>query len=384
VDPIAANLDDRLDAYAFDLPPSHIATTPLPKRSSSRLLVLPRDEGAPLHRRFQDVIELLTSDDLLVVNDTTVIPARLYGEKAATGGAVEVLLVRPEPDGTWIVLLSSSKKPKVGARILFGMNGGARGGAQGSTPLEPFFGTVLGRIDDEPGAWRMGFEGDVARFAQAAGHVPLPPYIEGARDASEQHPEDRERYQTVYADPTKPGSSAAPTAGLHFDPELLAALQENGVSLARVTLHVGPGTFLPVRDPDLSTHKMHAEPWELPQATADAIARTRARGGRVIAVGTTSCRVLESAAASPQGLVAGSGLTRIFIRPGHRFRAVDALITNFHLPESTLLVLVSAMVGRQRILAAYEEAIREGYRFYSYGDACFLEVSSTARATISP
>ncbi len=358
--------DDRLSSYAFELPPELIAERPLEDRASSRLLHLQKGGGPPLHRRFRELPSLLNEGDALVVNDTRVFPARLFGEKAESGGRVEVLLSRAEDDGTWIALVSASKKPKPGGRIVFG---GTAGGFS-----EPFFATVLDRVEDEPGAYRLRFEGDALRYAELCGHVPLPPYLQREDDD-----DDRERYQTVYADPAQRGAVAAPTAGFHFDDAILAALQEKGVRLVKVTLHVGPGTFLPVRSDDVTEHRMHPEPWQMTRAAADTLNEVRATGGRIVAVGTTAVRTLESAYDDDAGeLRGGSGLTRLFIRPGYRFRAVDALVTNFHLPESTLLMLVAAVVGRERILAAYAEAIRERYRFYSYGDSSFLELDEGA------
>lgn len=363
--------DERLlSAYRYELPDELIARRPLERRSGSRLLVLPRGAPAPEHRRFAELPSLLSPGDALVVNDTSVIPARLFGEKAETGGRVEVLLSRPEPDGTWVALVSASKKPKPGGRLVFG--------AHSAGFNDTFFATVLERLEDEPGAFRLRFEGDVVAYAQACGHVPLPPYLARDDDAR-----DREQYQTVYADPRNAGAAAAPTAGLHFDADMLAALEDRGVEIVRVTLHVGPGTFLPVRTDNVEEHRMHAEPWRVSEAAAQRLNAARARGGRIIAVGTTSVRTLEASldgGAPDAPFSPGSGLTRLFIRPGYRFRAIDALITNFHLPESTLLMLVSAVAGRERVLAAYEEAVRERYRFFSYGDACFFEVVDEAKA----
>jgi S-adenosylmethionine:tRNA ribosyltransferase-isomerase len=238
--------------------------------------------------------------------------------------------------------------------------------------MDALFAIVVGPVDDEPGAWRVRFEGDALRFAHSFGEVPLPPYLERKPDD-----DDRDRYQTVYRDEQKAGSVAAPTAGLHFDDATMAALARKGVQLAKVTLHVGPGTFLPVHAENLSAHKMHPEPWWLSSSTADMLNTARAAGRRIVAVGTTSARVLESArqVLLPDApFVGGSGLTRIFLKPGHVVTGFDALITNFHLPESTLIVLVGALVGRRRVLHAYDEAVRHGYRFYSYGDACFVDV----------
>ncbi len=361
------DLDD-LATYSFELPGDRIAQRPLGTRSDARLLVVPRD-GPLEHRGVRDLVALVRPGDVLVVNDTTVIPARLYGEKAGTGGRVEVLLVRPAGDdvrpdagrasSTWVCLVNASKKPKEGTRLVFG-TGSAHA-------IDGFFATVEGAVDDEPGAFMVRFDGDPVVFARAYGHVPLPPYIARGDDD-----DDVSRYQTVFHDDEKPGSCAAPTAGLHFDDALIAALRDKGAAFAKVTLHVGPGTFLPVRGDRLDEHVMHPEPWFVDDDAAAAIAKARAQGGRVVAVGTTTLRCLESAA--KDGAVrAGAGLTRLFIKPGHRFQAVDALVTNFHLPRSTLFVLVCAFAGRARMSAAYAEAVREGYRFYSYGDACFLE-----------
>jgi S-adenosylmethionine:tRNA ribosyltransferase-isomerase len=377
-DETAQGPDDRLSSWSFALPPDLIARHPLAERAASRLLHLPASGGL-VHRQFRDIVEFLQAGDVLVVNDTTVVPARLHGEKAGTGGRVEVLLVRRDGDAPttttttmlhsdpWVVLLNASKKPKPGSRLVFPTQPGS---------VDALFAVVAGPIDDEPGAWRVRFEGDALRFAQSFGEVPLPPYLDRSPDD-----DDRDRYQTVYADRAKEGSVAAPTAGLHFDEAILAALRHKGVHIAPVTLHVGPGTFLPVHSDRLSAHRMHPEPWWMSSATAATLNHARASGRRIVAVGTTSARVLESAR---QGLlpdapfVAGSGLTRIFLRPGHVFSGFDALVTNFHLPESTLIVLVGALVGRRRILAAYAEAVRERYRFYSYGDACLIEVARDA------
>jgi S-adenosylmethionine:tRNA ribosyltransferase-isomerase len=388
-EPDTSDDDDLLSAWSFDLPPDRIARHPLPERSASRLLHLPATgphAGGLVHRQFRDVVDLLDAGDVLVVNDTTVVPARLSGEKAGTGGKVEVLLVRRDDDvdgegdaaavagrpreHRWIVLLNASKKPKPGARLVFPTHPGS---------VDALLATVVGPVDDEPGAWRLRFEGDALRFAHSFGEVPLPPYMERKPDAA-----DRERYQTVYRDAQKAGSVAAPTAGLHFDDALLAALRDKGVGLAKVTLHVGPGTFLPVHAARLSEHRMHPEPWWLSATMATQLNAARAAGRRIVAVGTTAARVLESARqglAADAPFVGGSGLTRIFLRPGHVVTGFDALITNFHLPESTLIVLVGALVGRRRVLDAYAAAVQQGYRFYSYGDACFVEVARRAPPT---
>ncbi len=354
--------EDLLSSWSFDLPADRIATHPLAVRSASRLLHLD-DRGVVHHRTFADLIEtLLRPGDVLVVNDTSVIPARLRGEKAGSGGKVEVLLVRPTGDGVWIALLNASKKPRPGGRLVF---------AGGVHQTDTLLATVVGPVDDEPGAFRIRFDGDALAFARVHGEMPLPPYLQRAPEGN-----DATRYQTVFRDEDKAGSVAAPTAGLHFDDEALRRLEARGIVRVPVTLHVGPGTFLPVRASRLSEHVMHPEAWWLPTATATALNLARAEGRRIVAVGTTAARVLEG---SRQGLppgapfAAGSGLTRLFIKPGVVVSGFDALVTNFHLPESTLLVLVGTLVGRQRILDAYAVAVEGGYRFYSYGDATFVE-----------
>jgi S-adenosylmethionine:tRNA ribosyltransferase-isomerase len=348
--------EDLLSTYTFDLPPERIAQRPLARRSDARLLDI--HTNGVTHRHVRDLPSLLEEGDVLVVNDTSVIPARLYGEKAGTGGRVEVLLIRPDGE-SWLCLINASKKPKPGTRVVFGTG-------QAHT-LDAFFATVEGAVEEEPGAFRVRFQGDPVAFARMWGHVPLPPYI-----GREDDEEDVARYQTLFADPHKGGSSAAPTAGLHFDDELRSALLERGVRIVPVTLHVGPGTFLPVRGDRLDEHVMHPEPWWVPDDTAAAIARARDANKRVIAVGTTSLRALESSI-DDQGVVrAGHGLTRLFIRPPMKVRSIDALLTNFHLPGSTLFVLVCAIAGIDRMKEAYAEAIREGYRFYSYGDATLI------------
>lgn len=368
-------LDHLLSSYRYDLPDELIARRPLERRRDSRLLVLRKDAARAAHRRFSDVLSLLQPGDVLVLNDTMVIPARLFAHKAETGGKVEILLSRPETDGRWIALLGSSKRPKPGTRLELA--------AQASTD-DPtaedasLVATVVGPVHDEPGAWLIEFAGDVIAWANRFGHLPLPPYLERSDDEA-----DRERYQTVYANPEHAGAVAAPTAGLHFDAPMLRAIEERGVKLARVTLHVGPGTFLPVRENDVRTHQMHAEPWSISEQNAAILNEARAGGGRIVAVGTTSLRTLEAALSdkSPGApFAAEAGLTRLFVRPGHAFRAVDALITNFHLPESTLLMLVAAICGRERILQAYRDAVAEKYRFFSYGDSSFLEVRDEAKA----
>jgi S-adenosylmethionine:tRNA ribosyltransferase-isomerase len=341
--------------FHFDLPDELIARHPAPERSASRLLHLDGGTGAVADRRFRDLPQLLRNGDLLVFNDTRVVPARLFGHKRDSGGKVEVMLERMLGGGRAIVQLRASKPARAGTVIDFA----------GGCSLR-----VAGREDD---FWRVEFDADAHEVFERHGETPLPPYLGRAEE-----PADRERYQTVYA--RAPGAVAAPTAGLHFDDSLLEGCRGAGAEFAYVTLHVGAGTFLPVRVDDLAQHRMHAEVYELPQATVDAVRATRARRGRVIAVGTTAVRSLESAAAATGELQATSAETRLFITPGSRFRVVDALVTNFHLPESTLLMLVSAFATREYLLAAYAHAVAQRYRFFSYGDAMFVEPSPDALA----
>ncbi len=333
-----------LDDFDFDLPPDLIAQAPLPDRAASRLLQV---AGDGLHdRHFRDFPELLQPGDLLVVNDTRVLHARLFGRKAS-GGQIEVLVERVTSDCEVLAQVRASKSPKPGSVLEL----------EDSLQVE-----VLGR-DGE--FYRLRFSGPAVELLERHGRLPLPPYIERAAGAA-----DEARYQTVFA--REKGSVAAPTAGLHFDQALFARLAERGIERAEVTLHVGAGTFQPVRVHDIREHRMHSELYSIPAATADAIARTRARGGRVVAVGTTSLRALESAAGHDGLPQVGAGETAIFITPGYRFKVVDALVTNFHLPKSSLLMLVSAFAGVERIRAAYAHAIAQRYRFFSYGDAMLL------------
>ncbi len=334
----------RLSDFDFELPPELIAQHPGTRRADSRLLHVTRDSLADL--RFPDLPTLLAADDLLVFNDTRVIRARLHGAKDS-GGRVEALVERVLGAHEALVQLRASKPPRPGARLHWRTSGA----------------TVLAR---EGEFWRLRFDDDVHACLQREGALPLPPYIERAPEAA-----DEERYQTVYA--REPGSVAAPTAGLHFDEAMLQQLRERGVRTAFVTLHVGAGTFQPVRVDDLSQHRMHAERFHVPGATARAIDDARARGSRIVAVGTTSLRTLESAADAQGRVAMGSGETRLFVTPGYRFRVVDRLLTNFHLPRSTLLMLVSAFAGVERIRSAYAHAIEQRYRFFSYGDAMLLE-----------
>lgn len=335
--------------FSFELPEQLIARFPKAERSSSRLLTMERANGQLQHKVFKDIAALLKPGDLLVFNNTKVIPARLYGQKAS-GGKVEVLVERMLDDRRFLAHVRASKAPKPGTELV--LEGDAR--VLMRQRHDELF--ELEVMDDEP----------VLQMLERLGHMPLPPYID--RPDTE---EDKARYQTVYNE--KPGAVAAPTAGLHFDQPLLDALKAKGVEFAYVTLHVGAGTFQPVRVDNVLEHKMHAEYIEVPQQVVDAVAECKARGGRVVAVGTTSVRSLESAAQQGGGkLIAYNGDTQIFIYPGYQFAVIDALITNFHLPESTLIMLVSAFSSRENVMNAYETAIAEQYRFYSYGDAMFI------------
>jgi S-adenosylmethionine:tRNA ribosyltransferase-isomerase len=340
----------RLSDFDFELPAELIAQTPLPERSSSRLLVVRRDSGAIEHVRFGDLSEWLADGDLLVRNETRVIPARLRGRKAS-GGQIELLLVERLADTgqIWRCLARSAKPARPGSRLFFP-------------------GEIAGVVQEDLGdGWRtVCFEcpGDLLAHLETAGEMPLPPYIQRVPAAA-----DRERYQTVYA--REPGAVAAPTAGLHFTEASFAALAARGVEIAGLTLHVGPGTFQPVRVDRLDEHRMHGERFDIPVATAAAVNRAHAAGRRVVALGTTSTRALESAVDEAGQVRCGGAETSLFIQPGYRFRVTDALITNFHLPKSTLLILVAAFAGRDLILEAYRQAVVERYRFFSYGD-CML------------
>ena len=336
--------------FYYDLPQELIAQDPLEDRSSSRLLVLDRETGEMEHRVFRDITEYLRPGDCLVVNNTKVIPARLLGVKQDTGAGIEILLLKRKADNVWETLVKPGKKARPGARIVFG-DGILKG-------------EVLEVVDEGNRLIRFEYEGIFEEILDRLGQMPLPPYITHQL-------KDKNRYQTVYAE--HDGSATAPTAGLHFTPELLEEIQAKGVRLAHVTLHVGLGTFRPVKVEDVSQHHMHSEYYVVEEEQARLINDTRAAGGRVICVGTTSCRTLESAADEDGILRAGSGWTDIFIYPGYRFKIMDALITNFHLPESTLLMLVSAFADKEKIMKAYEEAVRQRYRFFSFGDAMFIK-----------
>ncbi|MBP7146150.1 MAG: tRNA preQ1(34) S-adenosylmethionine ribosyltransferase-isomerase QueA [Acidobacteria bacterium] len=342
--------------FDYELPAASIAQEPATPRDAARLLVLDRAAGGPRHARVRDLPELLRAGDLLVLNDTRVVPARLFARKP-TGGAVELLLLErldtSAPGETWLALVGASRAPR--PHVALELPDGYR-----AELLEP--------TDDE-GRARVAVAGPgpVAELLERRGLPPLPPYIRRA-PGDPRLAADRERYQTVYA--REPGAVAAPTAGLHFTPELLDRLAARGVERAALTLHVGEGTFRPVRAPDTADVRLHEESFTVPEATAAAIAAARGRGGRVVAVGTTVARALESRPDGPRGApLPGAGRTSLFIAPGFAFRHVDALLTNFHLPRSTLLMLVAAFAGRERVLAAYREAVAAGYRFYSYGDA---------------
>ena len=334
--------------FAYDLPQELIAQTPLEQRDASRLMCLDKTTGEISHRVFRDLPDLLREGDCLVMNDSRVIPARLFGTRP-TGGSVEVVLLRDLGGGEWECLTRPGRKTPPGTEISFG--GGAlsavvaRAGTDGNKVL------------------RFRYEGLFLEILDRLGQMPLPPYIK-------EKLEDPERYQTVYA--RDPGSAAAPTAGLHFTHELLREIENRGVKTCRVTLHVGLGTFRPVKEENIEDHPMHSEFCVVPEETAETVNRTRSEGGRVVAVGTTTCRTLESFADSGGILRPGSGWTDIFIYPGYRFKLVDALITNFHLPESTLIMLVSALAGRENILNAYRRAVELRYRFFSFGDAMFI------------
>ena len=335
--------------FYYDLPQELIAQTPVEPRDTSRLMVCHRDTGVREHKIFRDVIDYLNPGDVLVINQTRVIPARLYGVKEGTGGAIEFLLLRRLNLTDWEVILKPGKKAKPGARFVFG---------EGELVAE-----VLSMAEDGGRTVRFEYEGVFEDVLDRLGQMPLPPYIH-------EKLEDRTRYQTVYA--KVDGSAAAPTAGLHFTPELLERVKEKGIEVVPVLLHVGLGTFRPVKEEDLSNHHMHSEYYEVTPEQAERINAARARGGRIVCVGTTSVRTLETVATEDGIVHPGSGFTQIFITPGVKIKAVDALITNFHLPQSTLLMLISALMGRENALAAYETAVEERYRFFSFGDAMMI------------
>ena len=338
-----------LKDFNHDLPEELIAQDPLEDRSSSRLMVLHKDTGRIEHKIFRDIIDYLNPGDCLVINDTKVIPARLMGIKEDTGAAIEVLLLKRNADDVWECLVKPGKKARTGARIVFGEG--------------LLVGEIVDVIEDGNRMIKFHYEGIFEEILDKLGQMPLPPYITHKL-------QDKNRYQTVYA--RNEGSAAAPTAGLHFTKELLEKIKEKGVNVVSITLHVGLGTFRPVKVDKIEEHHMHTETFNISKEAADTINRARAAGGRVIAVGTTSCRTLESAATDDGTIPARSGDTDIFIYPGYKFKAIDCLITNFHLPESTLIMLVSALAGRDNIMNAYETAVKERYRFFSFGDAMFI------------
>lgn len=335
--------------FYYDLPEELIAQDPLENRSDSRLMVLDKETGAVSHHVFREIVDYLNPGDCLVINDTKVIPARLIGEREGTGAKIEVLLLKRKTGDVWETLVKPGRKAKPGTRIQFG------GGL--------LVGEVMDIVDEGNRLIRFEFEGIFEEILDQLGQMPLPPYITHQL-------KDKDRYNTVYA--THSGSAAAPTAGLHFTPELLKIIEEKGIDIARVTLHVGLGTFRPVKVDDVENHHMHSEFYMIDEEAAEKINRAKENGKRVICVGTTSCRTIESAADENGRLKSCSGWTEIFIYPGYQFKILDCLITNFHLPESTLIMLVSALAGKEHVLAAYEEAVKERYRFFSFGDAMFI------------
>lgn len=336
--------------FYFDLPKELIAQDPLEDRSASRLLVLNKETGEMEHRIFKDIVEYVNPGDCLVINDTKVIPARLFGSKVGTDAKIEILLLKRREKDIWETLVKPGKKARPGTKISFGEG--------------LLMGEVLEVADEGNRLIQFTYDGIFEEILDQLGQMPLPPYITHQL-------KDKNRYQTVYA--KHDGSAAAPTAGLHFTPELLEQIKEKGVRIAHVTLHVGLGTFRPVKVEDVTAHHMHSEFYVVEEDQAELINRTKAEGGKVVCVGTTSCRTIESAADEQGVLHAGSGWTDIFIYPGYRFKILDRLITNFHLPESTLLMLVSALAGKEHIEAAYEEAVKERYRFFSFGDAMLIQ-----------
>lgn len=339
----------RTSDFYYDLPQELIAQTPLKQRDESRLMVLDKNSGNIEHKHFYDIINMLNEGDALILNDTRVLPARLYGVKEETGGAIEFLLLNKHSLDTWEVILKPGRRAKPGARFVFG---------NGELKAE-----VLDVINEGNRLVKFEYEGVFEEVLDRLGEMPLPPYIT-------EKLEDKNRYQTVYA--KHDGSAAAPTAGLHFTPELIEKIKDKGVNIGYVTLHVGLGTFRPVKADEITEHKMHSEFYILPEETAELINKTKASGKRVVSVGTTATRTLETAGMNGMPLKASSGWTDIFIYPGKSFNVIDALITNFHLPESTLIMLVSALAGRENVLNAYNTAVEERYRFFSFGDAMFI------------
>lgn len=335
--------------FYYDLPQELIAQTPVEPRNSSRLMILHKDSGELEHRIFKDLPEYLRPGDCLILNDTRVIPARIYGVKEETGAVVEFLLLTQKENNVWECLCKPGKRAKVGTRFNFGEG--------------ELYGTVIEIQEDGNRLVQFDCQGNIYAVLDQIGQMPLPPYIK-------EKLQDKERYQTVYS--RELGSAAAPTAGLHFTPQMLKDIQAMGVNIGYVTLHVGLGTFRPVKVEDVTKHKMHTEHYHMPAETAELINRTKANGGRVIAVGTTSCRTIESVATKNGCICEDDDNTSIFIYPGYEFKCMDALITNFHLPESTLIMLVSAFAGFDHIMHAYNTAVAEKYRFFSFGDAMFI------------
>ena len=335
--------------FYYDLPQELIAQDPLEDRSASRLMVLDKNTGKIQHHIFKEIVNYLNPGDCLVINDTKVIPARLYGAKVGTDAKIEVLLLKRKENNIWETLVKPGKKAKIGTKISFGEG--------------LLIGEVVDIVEEGNRLIQFTYEGIFEEILDKLGQMPLPPYITHQL-------KDKNRYQTVYA--KHDGSAAAPTAGLHFTPELLEEIRAKGVNIAHVTLHVGLGTFRPVKVEDVTQHHMHSEFYVVEEDQAALINETKKKGGKIISVGTTSLRTLESASTEDGILKAGSGWTDIFIYPGYRFKIVDRLITNFHLPESTLIMLVSALAGKEHIMAAYEEAVKDKYRFFSFGDAMFI------------
>ena len=335
--------------FYYDLPQELIAQTPLEQRDTSRLMTVDRKSGEVEHHHFYELLDDLNPGDCLILNNSRVLPARLLGQRLPGGGACEVLLLIDRGEKTWECLVRPGRKMRTGAKLSFG---------DGALTAE-----VVGEVEGGNRLVRFEYEGIFLEVLEQLGKMPLPPYIKAEL-------QDRERYQTVYSKVV--GSAAAPTAGLHFTPELLEKIAAKGVGIGYVTLHVGLGTFRPVKEDEITDHEMHSEYCTIPQETADLINRTKANGGRVICVGTTSCRTIESWANEDGTMEAKAGWTNIYIYPGYRFKVMDGLVTNFHLPESTLIMLVSAFAGREHVLAAYKEAVKERYRFFSFGDAMFL------------
>ena len=339
----------KVTDFDYELPEELIAQDPLEKRSNSRLMVLDKNTGKISHQHFYDIKNYLRAGDCLVINNTRVIPARLYGARVGSGGKVEILLLKRKSDNIWECLVKPGKKARPGMEISFGEG--------------LLMGRIIDIVDEGNRLIEFSYDGIFEEILDKLGEMPLPPYITHRL-------EDRDRYQTVYA--KYDGSAAAPTAGLHFTPELLSEIRAMGVKVAEVTLHVGLGTFRPVKEEEVLDHHMHSEYYEISQEACDIINETKANGGRVISVGTTSTRTLESAAEMGKPLAPKSGWTEIFIYPGYEFKVIDGLITNFHLPQSTLIMLVSALAGREHVLYAYELAVKERYRFFSFGDAMLI------------